>query len=446
MVEENASNLVCRIDVECPTSGNTTAATTPGGLPSSSEEKCQSNDTKSTTGDADDTGPEKSPGSPKPGCSTQNSQQHEGSSTSPHSPPPPPAPGTTIIRCEEKPANDIKDENGVAQRPINIVTNPTAVARRLKQENERLQAELTRLRRLVITAGAAAANKAINQEGGSSCPEDGRPAEGVSGGLEAELQLAREALTALRADRKRLKAEKFDLLNQMKQLYATLEDKEKELRDFIRNYEQRIRESDASLQQLSTEREERERERWSLLRHARDEAERSLSLAAQLNAKELQLREARDQLREARRQLGQCCLSDQEQRGGSVGCPATPGSLGPPGDRGSCSADSGVVRGSETASACGNLSDSTTDGTPTITVDASGNPIVDADSISVVSSAAGQSHHMYQLASTPKDCSPTLSPLNANNFSRSMDTGILSRYVYRVKKMRATLDFCSKRE
>lgn len=43
---------------------------------------------------------------------------------------------------------------------------------------------------------------------------------------------------ALKADRRRLKAEKFDLLNQMKQLYATLEDKEKELRDFIRNYEQ----------------------------------------------------------------------------------------------------------------------------------------------------------------------------------------------------------------
>ena len=31
--------------------------------------------------------------------------------------------------------------------------------------------------------------------------------------------------------------EKFDVLNQMKQLYATLEDKEKELRDFIRSYE-----------------------------------------------------------------------------------------------------------------------------------------------------------------------------------------------------------------
>ena len=45
------------------------------------------------------------------------------------------------------------------------------------------------------------------------------------------------SLAALKADRKRLKAEKFDLLNQMKQLYQTLEDKERELRDFIRNYE-----------------------------------------------------------------------------------------------------------------------------------------------------------------------------------------------------------------
>lgn len=59
-----------------------------------------------------------------------------------------------------------------------------------------------------------------------------------------------------------------------------------------------MRESEASLQQLSTEREERERERWSLLRHARDEAERSLSLAAQLDAKEQQLQQLQEQLLE----------------------------------------------------------------------------------------------------------------------------------------------------
>lgn len=57
-------------------------------------------------------------------------------------------------------------------------------------------------------------------------------------------------ITALKADRKRLKGEKLELLNQMKQLYGTLEDKESELRDFIRNYEQRMRESDDTIKQV----------------------------------------------------------------------------------------------------------------------------------------------------------------------------------------------------
>ena len=55
---------------------------------------------------------------------------------------------------------------------------------------------------------------------------------------------------ALKADRKRLKGEKLELLNQMKQLYGALEEKEAELRDFIRNYEQRMRESDESIKQV----------------------------------------------------------------------------------------------------------------------------------------------------------------------------------------------------
>ena len=54
----------------------------------------------------------------------------------------------------------------------------------------------------------------------------------------------------MKADRKRLKAEKLDLLGQMKQLYNTLEDKEEELREFIRNYEQRMKESDQSLKEV----------------------------------------------------------------------------------------------------------------------------------------------------------------------------------------------------
>lgn len=46
----------------------------------------------------------------------------------------------------------------------------------------------------------------------------------------------------MKADRRRLKSDKLDLVGQMKQLYHTLEDKESELREFIRNYEQRMNE------------------------------------------------------------------------------------------------------------------------------------------------------------------------------------------------------------
>ncbi|KAL0838804.1 hypothetical protein ABMA28_016843 [Loxostege sticticalis] len=309
------------------------------------------------------------------------------------------------------------------------------LARRLRLENERLQAELTRVRRLLVAAaergeaGTALIERAKG-EGGQDAPALD-PQQ-----LEKELLLAREAVNSLKADKKRLKAEKFDLLNQMKQLYATLEDKEKELRDFIRNYEQ-MRSRGGASSALGAERAERERERAALLRHARDEAERSLQLAAALSARDTQLRHAREQLFEARRQLQAAgCLSEGESVA-SLGI-GPPMMLGGPsgmiGDRGSCSADSGVreytlvspflsVTGSSdggATSVCGgNLSDSTAEGAPP-TIDA-----YDTDAISLVSSA----HHIYQL-STPRDCSPTLSPHNsASPFTRSIDAGSLSRSV-----------------
>ncbi|XP_033336037.1 liprin protein kazrin isoform X14 [Megalopta genalis] len=355
-----------------------------------------------------------------------------------------------------------------------------ASTRRLRLENERLVAEVARLRKLLFSGAARG-------EVGSEDAVLEEEARFVA--LEMELQHAKEALQALKADRKRLKAEKFDLLNQMKALYGTLEDKERELRDFIRNYEQRMRENEATLGRLqqqgvgmpSEERErERERERWSLLRAARDEADRSLSLAASLADKEAALSHAHATIKELQRQLaerggGGICLSDQESLvsfprssvngaatpgagsssgGGGGGCGIIPhmnsqpplgstelgvtvgnvgnaagagSSGGQAGDRGSCSADSGVRGSSDresggATSVGGNLSDSTTDGTPTITVEGSG---LDMDSISVVSSIAPS--HIYQSATTPKDCSPTLSPLNA--FSRSMDNSSLSRSV-----------------
>ncbi|XP_076233614.1 liprin protein kazrin isoform X4 [Calliopsis andreniformis] len=337
--------------------------------------------------------------------------------------PPGPAPGSR----PSSPANSLGiGDPLVASRLSNMHGSGSstgsvelASTRRLRLENERLVAEVARLRRLLLSGAArgdvGAEDAALEEE-----------ARFVA--LEMELQHAKEALQALKADRKRLKAEKFDLLNQMKALYGTLEDKERELRDFIRNYEQRMRENEATLGRLqqqgvgmpSEERErERERERWSLLRAARDEADRSLSLAASLADKEAALSHAHATIKELQRQLaerggGGICLSDQESLvsfpRGSINGAATPGagsssgggcgvgsSGGQAGDRGSCSADSGVRGSSDresggATSVGGNLSDSTTD-----------------------------------AATTPKDCSPTLSPLNA--FSRSMDNSSLSRSV-----------------
>ncbi|XP_063624095.1 kazrin isoform X1 [Cydia splendana] len=303
------------------------------------------------------------------------------------------------------------------------------LARRLRLENERLQAELTRVRRLLVAAAERGeAGTALLERTKAEGETDAAPLDPQV--LEKELLLAREAVMSLKADKKRLKAEKFDLLSQMKQLYATLEDKEKELRDFIRNYEQ-MRSRGGASSALGAERAERERERAALLRHARDEAERSLQLAAALSARDTQLRHAREQLFEARRQLQAAgCLSEGESVA-SLGL-GPPMMLGGPsglvGDRGSCSADSGVrgdysVTGSSdggATSVCGgNLSDSTAEGAP---------PLLDpydTDAASLVSSA----HHIYQL-STPRDCSPTLSPHNsASPFTRSIDAGSLSRSV-----------------
>lgn len=57
-------------------------------------------------------------------------------------------------------------------------------------------------------------------------------------------------ILALQEDRKRLKAEKIELLNQMKEVFLTLECKERELRDFIRQYEQKMKDSDKGLKEV----------------------------------------------------------------------------------------------------------------------------------------------------------------------------------------------------
>ncbi|XP_050412103.2 kazrin isoform X2 [Patella vulgata] len=109
--------------------------------------------------------------------------------------------------------------------------------------------------------------------------------------MKQEFNRAKEALQAMKADRKRLKGEKLELLKQIKQLYDTLEEKESELRDFIRNYEQRVQESDDTIKQLVLEKEESEREKWEIIKKARESAERVVLLRAQLDSKDQQIKQ-----------------------------------------------------------------------------------------------------------------------------------------------------------
>ena len=144
--------------------------------------------------------------------------------------------------------------------------------------------------------------------------------------VKAETTLARlkESFVAVKADKKRLKAEKTDLLQQMKQLYAALQEKEADVKDFVSTYEARMQEFEESVHQLQAEKEESEREKWEILRRARDSAERSVSLRTQLDIKETALQAAEDELARLRRQV------DDGVRSTPVGKPLPNGSATTP--------------------------------------------------------------------------------------------------------------------
>ncbi|XP_017090729.2 kazrin isoform X3 [Drosophila bipectinata] len=323
-------------------------------------------------------------------------------------------------------------------------------AMKLREENDRLNTELLRLRRLLelSTDGAVGGVDATPETEASGSTEGSAAKERIER-LESELRSVKNQLLTMRLERKKLRTDKSDLLGQVKQLCASLQEKEQELRDFIRNYQERVRETETTNAKISGD---RDRERFQLLKQARDEAERSLALAQQLSSRDLQLQRLQEQLQEARRQLTGC-LSDQESLhsfapltppsaasgmlsqmvagsgmgGGLAGIRGTTedsgrgnslsafsgslsgGSGATAGDRNSCSNDSGLRNSSDRESTGGelNFSDGTCDNGPCITVD--------PDSISLVSS-----QNMYQFG-TPKERSPTLSPLNSAAYSRSVE-------------------------
>uniref|UniRef100_A0A672T0B2 Kazrin, periplakin interacting protein b n=1 Tax=Sinocyclocheilus grahami TaxID=75366 RepID=A0A672T0B2_SINGR len=123
------------------------------------------------------------------------------------------------------------------------------------------------------------------------------------GEKEQELERAKEALQAMKGDRKRLKAEKADLVNQMQQLYTTLESREEQLRDFIRNYDQHRKESEDAVKALAKEKDMLEREKWDLRRQSKEATEQASVLRSQIDMKENRIKELEAELTMAKQSL-----------------------------------------------------------------------------------------------------------------------------------------------
>ncbi|KAF3820302.1 hypothetical protein GH733_015811 [Mirounga leonina] len=107
----------------------------------------------------------------------------------------------------------------------------------------------------------------------------------------------------MKADRKRLKGEKTDLVSQMQQLYATLESREEQLRDFIRNYEQHRKESEDAVKALAKEKDLLEREKWELRRQAKEATDHATALRSQLDLKDNRMKELEAELAMAKQSL-----------------------------------------------------------------------------------------------------------------------------------------------
>nr|XP_057939286.1 kazrin-A isoform X4 [Doryrhamphus excisus] len=120
---------------------------------------------------------------------------------------------------------------------------------------------------------------------------------------EQELDRAKEALQAMKSDRKRLKVEKADLVNQMQQLYSTLESREEQLRDFIRNYDQHRKESEDAVKALAKEKDMLEREKWDLRRQTKEATEHTGILRTQLDLKDNRIKELEAELAMAKQSL-----------------------------------------------------------------------------------------------------------------------------------------------
>ncbi|KRZ68241.1 Kazrin, partial [Trichinella papuae] len=134
----------------------------------------------------------------------------------------------------------------------------------LCDENAHLKAELRLLQRQIFLLKKEEGNSMNSPEAAATTTTtEDDICRSKSGGINAneqictdiaelqhELQQAREALFATKADQKRLRHEKAELFNQMKELCDALEKKESHIKEFVRTLEQRVQESDMQTKQM----------------------------------------------------------------------------------------------------------------------------------------------------------------------------------------------------
>ncbi|XP_028393805.1 kazrin-like isoform X2 [Dendronephthya gigantea] len=70
-----------------------------------------------------------------------------------------------------------------------------------------------------------------------------------------DITRANETINVINIERRRLKSEKQKLLGQLREAYCIIDDKEGELRDFIKNYEERMRESEQQVESIANEKQ-----------------------------------------------------------------------------------------------------------------------------------------------------------------------------------------------
>ncbi|XP_026771444.1 kazrin-A isoform X2 [Pangasianodon hypophthalmus] len=208
----------------------------------------------------------------------------------------------TVERRQARSCHDAVRQRGTEVSNLtNLSTHDTTLDKvLLREEVLALQEEVAELKRMKEML-----NKELEECGGGCSAELLSAAElrVQLSHRERDLDRASEALQAMKADRKRLKMEKAELVNQMQQLYATLESREEQLRDFIRNYEQHRKESEDAVKVLAKEKDLLEREKWDLRRQTKEATELAVALRSAQELKENRIKELEAELAMAKQSL-----------------------------------------------------------------------------------------------------------------------------------------------